>query len=471
MPVYKLTSVFLAAFFYCISNAASATTFGFSFKGRIWSIEGSSVPDQMSIGDKVDFSFRYSSISLNTDKFRCDENNENCQEVYYYLDPNNQINEISIAYGDMKWTANASDRISLSLRNIPSRSEEVVIATRGAEEEFLFTNIGCVASNPGLIDDTSLPTSTDSFQFGPREVDTFHCFLRHTYYYDDETEVGFTIRFLMELDTLHDLNNNLASIYYVNGIRTDENSALLDAVSLKIALSDYYDGKLPVGVEVCFQHNPSAGTVSDFVEAIDQKLAELPSSDIPEPIENYLQLFYDAPNRIKDSAEEVFFEFVQRQPTESDIDAHVKEYQESALSDGKKLVIVGHSQGNFFANESYSRLSAEQQQRTRLYSVATPSHFVAGDGLHITDTRDLIWLVPSIPPAMFPNNTNTLNPFVQYYLDVWGHSFTGYYLAAEVESRRKIAENIDAVLIDLGIDTSRTTDVVVEHSDCLNIDN
>jgi len=48
------------------------------------------------------------------------------------------------------------------------------------------------------------------------------------------------------------------------------------------------------------------------------------------------------------------------------------------IANGESLVLIGHSQGNFFTNEVYSLLTESEKEKVRITGIATPASHVAG---------------------------------------------------------------------------------------------
>ena len=72
----------------------------------------------------------------------------------------------------------------------------------------------------------------------------------------------------------------------------------------------------------------------------------------------------------------------------------------------QKLLLVAHSQGNFYSNNFYNKVASQSggvpAQSIGVYSVATPANSVAGGGEYITsDTDKIINKVTSFSLAIF----------------------------------------------------------------------
>jgi hypothetical protein len=59
---------------------------------------------------------------------------------------------------------------------------------------------------------------------------------------------------------------------------------------------------------------------------------------------------------------------------------HLNEFYKPEIATGKHLVVVGHSQGNFYANDAWKALTDAEKEKTSIVAIATPASFVAGEG-------------------------------------------------------------------------------------------
>jgi hypothetical protein len=88
----------------------------------------------------------------------------------------------------------------------------------------------------------------------------------------------------------------------------------------------------------------------------------------------------------------------------NDVVKHVQSYK-SAIAQGKKVLVVSHSQGNFYVNEAKKLLALEltpaQMQNFAIFGVAVPADNVGGaPGPYYTNHRDFIYqVVPGSLPA------------------------------------------------------------------------
>lgn len=129
---------------------------------------------------------------------------------------------------------------------------------------------------------------------------------------------------------------------------------------------------------------------------------------------------------------------------DSDLQKHVATYT-TTIAQGYKVIVIGHSQGNFYANQAYNVLFGSQPQLSQgtfsVLSVATPDSYVAGNGPYTTLTEDFIWSLPLLPPPLPPTTSNGPcgDPFFAC------HSFDVSYLPG-TRSGPRILDHIVAAL-------------------------
>jgi hypothetical protein len=131
---------------------------------------------------------------------------------------------------------------------------------------------------------------------------------------------------------------------------------------------------------------------------------------------------------------------------------HLNDYK-TKIAEGKKVLLVAHSQGNFFGNQAYGLLSNTERQSFGIVSVANPDSFVADDGPYTTLINDtFIWAItfvkaglglPSLPMTPYMvNNLNDIN-------DITGHFFIDSYMVEGSNSDLKITGDMISVLDEL----------------------
>lgn len=132
---------------------------------------------------------------------------------------------------------------------------------------------------------------------------------------------------------------------------------------------------------------------------------------------------------------------------------HVSSYK-TAISEGKKIILVAHSQGNMFGNQAYNILSTDEKRSFGMVSVANADNNVLGNyteqAVYTTLINDrviskLIDLQLHLPTS--PMNPNTENLTVSE--DAWGHSFIASYMVEGSVSETQITGDILTALYNL----------------------
>lgn len=192
-------------------------------------------------------------------------------------------------------------------------------------------------------------------------------------------------------------SSNGYTVITINGINTDKDGAKTNAFALKYKLDEIHNNQ-PLTVD--FLYNPTHGKIVDFLDATNQKYFEQGSLNIQDS--DFAQMLVDASTKVKT----------------------------------QKLLLVGHSQGNFYANTFYDAVADEQggipSQSIGVYGVATPSNHVAGGGMYITSDTDKM-IADFVSSAPFANTlkSNSHINFNDSDGDPLGHSFSKIYLPYE----------------------------------------
>ena len=211
------------------------------------------------------------------------------------------------------------------------------------------------------------------------------------------------------------------TIATVNGIFTNEEDAKKNMIGLRNVVGLSYDNEQ---LNYQYLHNPPhLGGIGDIIKAIEQKIFD------NETVEDY-----DLVEMLKDASEKVTT---------------------------RKLLLVAHSQGNFYANSFYDYVKTTEPTRNEanteqtrnipplsigVYGVANPASRVAGGGKWLTsDTDKVIAGVVAHAPfrrIMEPNTHIEL----QAGDDALGHNFSGVYLKYQ---GARIVEDIEEALSKL----------------------
>lgn len=129
-----------------------------------------------------------------------------------------------------------------------------------------------------------------------------------------------------------------------------------------------------------------------------------------------------------------------------DLSTQVTAYQKSIL-EGKKVIVVSHSQGNFFANQAHGNLSSSEKNSFGIVSVANPDSFVAGEDppIYTTLCEDFIWGIPGALVFNVINNPAECDPSPLTTPNVSAHNFIESYLAPNSNSESQILSDIVSV--------------------------
>jgi len=187
-------------------------------------------------------------------------------------------------------------------------------------------------------------------------------------------------------------------------------------------------------IEYNIAYNQNENVLFQIFEVVSQK-----GIDIWSNFYSYLSGIKDAPSWFRDAMIETSklfdkFNYI----LDADLQKQVEAYQKD-LDEDKKVIVIAHSQGNFYANRAYGNLN---NPNFKIVSVATPANKVAGDGRYTTSTDDLIIkAVTSIDVStLYPNTTNTNKTS-----DGLGHSFLDHYMQGN-KSNEKIFDDIEKAM-------------------------
>ncbi len=200
-------------------------------------------------------------------------------------------------------------------------------------------------------------------------------------------------------------SSNGYTVLTVNGIFTDETGAKKNSDKLKYYFENTYNNQ-PLIVDFLYNqtHLAGFGDVIDYVKQgfFDQK------SD------------YDLVEMLNDASQKVTTQ---------------------------KLLLVAHSQGNFYANNFYDKTASQPggvpSQSIGVYGVATPANRVAGGGRYLTSDTDKI--IAGLVGGTLARTIMSPNAHIvlQEGDDKNGHDFSGVYLKYQSD---KIVSDIKSSL-------------------------
>ncbi len=202
------------------------------------------------------------------------------------------------------------------------------------------------------------------------------------------------------------------SIFTINGIFNDEVGAIKNRDKLKSRFSSVYNNQ-PLSVDYLYNPTHLAG-VGDFIDAIQQGVFNQKSD-------------YDLTEILNGASQKVTTQ---------------------------KLLLIAHSQGNFYANNFYDKVASQEggipKESLGVYGVGSPANNVAGGGKYLTSDTDnvIATLVARYIKILTPNIHISLSG-----TDGNGHSFSDVYLKYEGDkivsdiksSLKKLKENDEQI--------------------------
>ena len=215
-------------------------------------------------------------------------------------------------------------------------------------------------------------------------------------------------------------SKNGYTILTMNGIFTDDSGALLNKTKLQIKLPTTYNNQ-PITVDYLYNETHLGGA-GDLLDSVRQGLFD-PKSDY-----DLVEMLDDASSKVKT----------------------------------QKVLLVGHSQGNFYANNFYNKVVNKDggipSASIGVYSVASPDYYVSGNGKYLTSDTDLVIaaVVGRLKSILPPNNHIEL----QKGDDNLGHNFSTVYLKYR---SAEIVADIKASLDKLQSNTTQEVDSI-----CIN---
>ena len=218
-------------------------------------------------------------------------------------------------------------------------------------------------------------------------------------------------------------------VYFGNGVWNDEEAAddsrrLLERRLESKVSGTSLDGIITYGTS----YNATEGVLEDLLETFEQN-AQTDYSQFWRFLAGLDQMPDFLQDKLKEIANAVDATVVQANPA---VQKHIEKYNKQ-LSEGNKVVIVAHSQGNLFANIAYLGISSQYIDGFGIVSVGNPDDHVGGGGPYTTLDEDII--IGSVPGSL-PANLD--NFFGINLSDLTGHTFAKSYMASGHQAETKI---------------------------------
>lgn len=229
---------------------------------------------------------------------------------------------------------------------------------------------------------------------------------------------------------LANIDEYKSDLYYANGINmtlTPDEAEIEWRKKVKLLLSDRKD---IANIEVSY--NQSQNAVYDLFESLGQVL----NNELNWEIFSELYIAHLEKN----------FPYYNDTYHEINLDTQVENYKQS-IKNGHGVVIIAHSQGNYFTNEAYEKLDNWMKDYFHMFGVATPANHVAGyepDDMtapYVTFHNDIINIVVTGLPSNRHDSHH--NGFPSYV----AHDFYNSYLINE-ETKNDITNFIKKKLDD-----------------------
>jgi len=250
-------------------------------------------------------------------------------------------------------------------------------------------------------------------------------------------------------------NTTTTVVVFGNGIMNNERDAnnslkvLRDGLRASLSSEDF--SKLEFKVA----YNRSYGFMGDLYESLRQRRA---SDNFSVSFWRWIGNLEAVPEDVRQFINTAVAEFdVSEHFGTEDIANHLAFYRTS-IAEGKKVLLVSHSQGNLFANAAYQVLYEDTNHlATRSFgivAVATPASFVAGGGSYVTLSEDVVItaiaatsVAAGTVPPLAPNVTNVGDGTDNE--DWKGHSFGDAYMIFGSRSESIILSDIFSVIASL----------------------
>lgn len=228
------------------------------------------------------------------------------------------------------------------------------------------------------------------------------------------------------------------TVFYLNGVLNGAFRAMVSESVLAHAVSTRYPA-LRGTVTFRLSYNQTHG-LFDLIEALHQ-ISPGSTSTLLRIVFGLISPPSPSEAAILSRIAETAAEAVQTQKLQRLVEIYRRE-----LIEGRKVVLVAHSQGNLYANRAYDQLQQEYGSSVGIVSVATPDSRVAGGGPWFTLTGDRVirYLRLAFPSILPPDLDGPSSG-----ADRWQHGFLESYLQPGGSSRVPILRGIDQRIDDL----------------------
>jgi len=243
-------------------------------------------------------------------------------------------------------------------------------------------------------------------------------------------------------------------IVYINGIMSDEEGT---KDSMNALMWEVFKEFIDLGINIrCIEydylHNPSERIFTDLTESYAGGLMNgdndwtgfggliINTIDLTEDIYESLNIIL-SPTSILNAKSIIEDKFVSIGEASLQIDENVSMFKSKIFDDlnnNRKVILVSHSQGNFFANALYDDITEQFNVSDNLHvvSVATPAGRVAG-----LDAQPELWTTNTLDVIQYVVGSKYPNVNTDFCGDIICHGFIATYLS-EDNLRQSIIDNI-----------------------------
>lgn len=240
-------------------------------------------------------------------------------------------------------------------------------------------------------------------------------------------------------------------VYFGNGIRNTPQDWEASKDELATMIGARFNG---VPVSYANAINPTGGFIDDLQRVFQQKLAENSELSWELLIRASLGLI----NGISPELARIALDLIIKTESESSaelkkkweaensyvdgrVTTHVASYTQDIIENGRRVLLVAHSQGNLYGNASHRLLYSNPDVTPGSFGivgVATPANYVPGGGTYVTSDADVVInaLRSIITDQVLPANVSI--PLDTAELS--GHNFIKTYMHPEKPARVKIQQ-------------------------------
>ena len=225
------------------------------------------------------------------------------------------------------------------------------------------------------------------------------------------------------------------NIYFGNGINTTIISARSSLSRLRKELGEDMNGEQ---LEYALAYNETNGMVLDLIQASEQQAIQINSQ---------LMLWLNAAGLAPDWFSIWYENYLSHRTTviAEEVINHANYYLNDILG-GKKVIVVSHSQGNFYVNEAKQllarQLPADKISSFAIFGVAVPSDNIGGGrSPYLTNHRDFIQNVPLSLPTNWKLNRSDRTD-AEDVSPIQAHLFNKTYISGDYDIKPALIAGI-----------------------------